>query len=537
MHLLLVILIAILLAHLDQRRDRIVARWCVTICESSLLPVMLGLLSAVSVAVVWGSLDAPGGIHDERAYLVQARLFAGFRWTAPTPPVPIAWEMPHVFLEPAIFSKYPPGHSLLLVPGVWIGAPALIPIILTGLAGTMLFLLIRQHAGTLAGLVGWLLWTTSPTMLVWHATYMSQTSTVVLWLVALFALSKWWHSLKWFMLCLSFAALSIMVITRPVPGVVLAVLVGAVVVMRSARERQLKTFFIAMVVGATVCTVIPVWAWLSTGSPLDIPYLSYSRYYFPFDLPGFQLDSSPPLRTLPPDMKRLGVLTRLLYDGHAPQVMFHNFITRSQKVFEVALSSDVAPLLVFLPFGIVALGRAIGSFAVSVFVVHVAGYLVMPHHPNWTIYYLELFPLVAAVVAVGCVYALRRISRVRVGPRWMLNTSVTLSHVVVALAFVLIPVMAFSLNELHMYHSRPRARQQYLEQIISALPNPRAVIFVRQDSTLTPHYTLIDIRGVPASTPTWVVRDLGDSLNAQLLQDADGRTPYMLMEGTMMMYR
>jgi hypothetical protein len=487
--------------------------------------------------MVWGSFDAPGGIHDERAYLVQARLFAGFRWTAPTPPVPLAWEMPHVFLEPTIFSKYPPGHSLLLVPGVWIGAPALIPIILTGFAGGMLFLLIRQHAGNLTGLVGWLLWTTSPTTLVWHATYMSQTSTVVLWLVALLAVSKWWRSLEWFMLCLSSAALSFMAITRPVPGLVLAVLVGSAAVMRSAQERQMKSLFLAMVVGAAICSVIPVWAWLSTGSPLEMPYLSYSRYYFPFDLPGFRLDSSPPLRTLPPDMKRLGVLTRLLYDGHIPQAMFDNFITRSRKVFEVSLSSDVAPMLLFLPFGILTLGRRIGSFAVSIFVVHVAGYLMMPHHPDWTIYYLELIPLIAAVVAVGCVSALRSIRRVRVGPRWMLNTSVSVSHVVVALVIVLLPVTALSLDELHMYRSRPRARQQYLEQIISALPNPRAVIFVRQDSTLTPHYTLIDIRGVPASTPTWVVRDLGDSLNAQVLKDADGRTPYMLMEGTMTMYR
>ena len=51
-------------------------------------PAALGLLTIVAVRFVWRSFGEPGVIHDERAYLLQAEIFARGRWTAPSPPIP-----------------------------------------------------------------------------------------------------------------------------------------------------------------------------------------------------------------------------------------------------------------------------------------------------------------------------------------------------------------------------------------------------------------------------------------------------------------
>jgi hypothetical protein len=35
-------------------------------------------------------------IHDEIAYVLQANIFAHFRWSAPSPPIPAFFEQAHV---------------------------------------------------------------------------------------------------------------------------------------------------------------------------------------------------------------------------------------------------------------------------------------------------------------------------------------------------------------------------------------------------------------------------------------------------------
>lgn len=525
-----IFLVAVLLSAIDREGTRQIVAACERYLEAPWLPWGLGVLTAMLVWFLWGSLDAPGAIHDERAYLVQARLFARWRWTAPSPPLPLAWEMPHVFLEPAIFSKYPPGHSLLLTPGLWIGLPGFMPVCFAGVTAGLLFAIVRRLASPGVAWIAWLLWTTAPSTLNWFTTYMSQSTTAALWMVALTALWHWWVRPRPSVLILLTLAIAWVGITRPMSGVVLALPVGLLIGSRLLRTRTWSGVGPALLVGFAVCAIIPLWIWRSTGTLQEIPYISYSYEYFPFDLPGFDLDSSPPRRTLPADMQALGQRVRLIYDGHEPSAMWRNFQQRSWSIMRASLPPLALPLLLVAPIGLLALRQSVGPFLLMVFIGHVGGYLVMPHVPLWTIYYLEVFPITPTLVAVGLAAVTRWIGQKPQLIRWRSVINLRTSHLTLALTLGLTFVTLSGLSSHRAMLALPRARPWQLDHLINALPDPRAVIFVRWDPRSSPHFTLIDIRGVPSETPTWVVRDLGDSTNAALLRQAGDRVPYRLIE-------
>src|SRR5512134_4205213 len=98
-------------------------------------PVILGVASAIVTWWLWGTLSATPYIHDEVAILLQARIFATLRWAAPSPPLPEFFEQYHVFVTPTLAPKYPPGHALTMVPGVWLGLPGLMSVLLSGVTG------------------------------------------------------------------------------------------------------------------------------------------------------------------------------------------------------------------------------------------------------------------------------------------------------------------------------------------------------------------------------------------------------------------
>src|SRR6266516_4660910 len=102
---------------------------------------VVALLSAATTWIVWRSLNDVATVHDEASYLLQAQLFARGEWTAPAAPIPAFFEQFHIFVDPVIASKYPPGHSLLLVPGIWFGLPGLLPLLLVAASGALVFAL------------------------------------------------------------------------------------------------------------------------------------------------------------------------------------------------------------------------------------------------------------------------------------------------------------------------------------------------------------------------------------------------------------
>ncbi len=490
--------------------------------DGALAPWVVGAITAALVWWMWGGLAMPGTYHDERAYLVQARLLATFSWTAPAPPIPLFWEMPHLFVEPRIFARYPPGHSLALVPGIWFGLPGLVPMLLAGVFAGIVYSLARTISGPFVALGTWGLWTVAPTTLDWHSSYFSETTSALCWLAALTLLHRWAREPRPWHLPTLVAAMACLGITRPVTGLALLGPVTVVVLLVSWRRRSMQGWLPSAAIGLAICAIVPYWSYATMGTVRSLPYAEYSHWYFPFDMPGFVRDTSPPLRELPPDFVALANATRRQYEGHVPSTMPGNFVARSWDIARTSLGPVATPLVAFVPLGMLAAGVAVSVVAVSSFALAVTAYLVMPHSIGWTIYYLELFPLIPFFAVAGLAWLARYVKEPR------------------AAAAVVALLVLFTVRKLpeQRRHEEVRgARQRLTEALIADLENPRAVIFVRRVGAMSPHFTLWDVRGVPERTPTWIVRDLGDAQNAELIARAGDRVPYLLDEARMELHR
>src|SRR5262249_40359673 len=161
--------------------------------------------------------------------------------------------------------KYPPGHSLLLVPGAWFGAPAAIPILLNGLAGALLFALVRRVSEARVALLAWAFWLAAPGSFGYRATYLSEVSTTVLWLLACWALWRWNGDGRARDLMIVSASVGWCAITRPWTAVALAIPVGCVVLGKAARNRTWRQVGLAAALGCVILAVVPLWNAKTTG--------------------------------------------------------------------------------------------------------------------------------------------------------------------------------------------------------------------------------------------------------------------------------
>ena len=108
--------------------------------------LVMGLLTALAVLAVWGSLNPVPVMHDEWAYWLQADQYAHLHWKTASPPAPEFFEQLYVLVTPVFAAKYPPGYAMMIAPGFWLGIPALMPLLAAGITGALVFALARRIA-------------------------------------------------------------------------------------------------------------------------------------------------------------------------------------------------------------------------------------------------------------------------------------------------------------------------------------------------------------------------------------------------------
>ena len=151
--------------------------------------VCLCLVALVGYAAVgwYGGRGFTPVIHDEHAYLFQAKTFAAGKLSYPPPPNPEFFDAFHILTEHAYASKYPPGHAAALVPGVWLGFPMLVPLFLSVGSLVLLYYFIESVSNARDALITVVLFAVSPIQFEMSMSYFSHTSE--LFFLLLFALS------------------------------------------------------------------------------------------------------------------------------------------------------------------------------------------------------------------------------------------------------------------------------------------------------------------------------------------------------------
>jgi hypothetical protein len=478
------------------------------------------IAAAVSVAIVWyvwGELLPIAKIQDESSYVLQSEIFARGRWTLPSPVIPEFFEQPHVLVVPALASKYPPGHALLLAVGALVGFPALVPLLLTGVSGALVFALARRLSNPWVALLTWWLWITAPIVLKFQPGYLSEGTTGTLWLAA------WWWLLDWRRtrarrpLLLLAAAIGWCAITRPLTAVVVAIPVGILVLWTVVRAGGARDLGLAMIVGTAVLAILPLWSARTTGDWKEWPVERYRKDYMPFDKPGFSADTSAPRRAVSPVIRSLN---HFFSNARKQQTVdaLPGIATRRAFNLVIGWFQNVRlPLLVFAVAGLFALTGPV-AFGLATAALLFVAHLSYAHDPAWTVYYVEATPVIAMLIALG----IWRLSR------WATRGEAR-APMAAALTFaVLVPFALPAIGDWRDDHRTRGAFDRRFAQGLEGVEGP-AIVFLRYSPRLTVHPSVVFNFVNPERAPVWVVHDLG-ARNRELQTIAPERRAYVLDE-------
>lgn len=496
------------------------------------LPPACGLISALIMAWLWRGAHFIPNIADESAYVLQAGIFARGAWSLAPPPLPEFFEQMHVFITPFVASKYFPGESLLLVPGILVGFPPLVPLLLIFGSGSLIVALSRRITSGWVALLVWAVWTTARANLRFLPTYFSETTTVFLWLLGWWALYDWHTRPRRRTLILLSVCIAWALITRPLTGLVFAVPSITVAVWSARRRGLLAEIKYAVLVGAAVLLIVPLWSRFTTGRWNQTPQSLYTKTYIPWDVIGFGLDSTPPLRAMPPNQEReiegFMELHRSHTLGNLPQ---------EAKAKLTGLHSDVftgwrAGLAGYFILGLISLPPAVAIGGITALLLFLS-YLAYAHPGFWTIYYLEALPVVAVITVLGFVLAATWLRRnMNVGGKS--PESLSPEHgkhegpgslVGIVLAIALLAGSLPMIRTEGAFRTRFASPRVGLWDISNRLPTPCNLVFIR-DERLQPR-TMVTNGADRARARTWLVHDLG-SENVRLQKLAADRAAYLI---------
>jgi hypothetical protein len=504
----------------DAVRDATASRWA---------PWLVGVATGAVTWYVWGSLNRSAVVHDETAYLLQAELFARLAWTAPAPSLPQFFEQLYVNLAPALSSKYPPGTSLLLAPGVMLGLPGLPVVLMNAGAGALLFVIARRIAGGLVALLAWTMWVTSFPVLYFHAMYLSEVPSSLAWLGAWWALLRWRERRRERDLWLAASAVALCGITRPLTSVALALFAGAFVIVsvargepiaRAALVRTARPFAVVAVVAALF---VALWSWRSTGDARTTPLALYTRTYVPFDRLGFgaRTDERPSAR-LPWDQR---VTSESFYEEHrrhTPSALPIVAYSRARMIAHDMWYDWRGGLAVFAVIGLIAapfgLWAGLGALATQVTL-----YLLYAHPWTWSLYYIETLPVLALLTALGIARVSARV--VAEGTR---ERGLALVTLLLAVA-VVYPAQ----RTMRMVHDQIALDHGYYDGFTRLLPTvpSGAIVFVRYARTHNDGLSLVRNPADRDAAPVWTVYDRGAE-NERLAALAPARARFLFDEAT-----
>ena len=435
--------------------------------------------------------------------------------------MPEFFEQAHVLVAPRLAPKYPIGFGLALVPGMLVGAAALVPLLLTGLSAALLYVLCRRLHGAAVATLAFAIWLAAPGGR-YRSGFFSETLTTAGFLMAWYAVWRWRerHAAGW--LIVATLGVAATAITRPLTGIVLAATLGIVVLRDVARLGLSREAPIAIIVAIPVLSLLPMQNVAAGGRWWELPYDRYTRTYVPFDRMGFGLDTGPPTRRGPPEITRLAETFAPYHLAHTSNHLPAVFVERA-RVFFADLAGNWAWFAIILAGIGVASGLPALRFGFGTALLLGLIHLLYAHPPQWSIYYSEALPVGAAAIAVGTLTVLSRLARVL-----SVDEPLERARLLVWLA-TLVALQPLPDRLIRTRVGLEVAREGLLQfnTAIAGLTQP-SIVFVRH----TPERLHRGLVRNPPDYPTalvWTVHDLGVE-NARLLALAPGRVAYLYDE-------
>jgi hypothetical protein len=500
--------------------DRALAsRWATAAC---------GGFAFTLVWFVWGSLAKVAVGNDESAYVLQAKIFASGRLVAPARPLPEFFQQFHVFVEPVLAAKYPPGHELLLAPGIWLGLPGLMPALLVAITAAILFSVTRRLTNGATAALAVFLASTSDIALRFNASYFSEITTAALFLAAWWSLFNYWQSgrRRWLTLCS--VAVAWGAITRPFTmlAFVLPTAICALVAMQ--RHRTWRDFAPSWAVALPILAILPIWNARVVGNWRTMPQSEYARLYIPSDRLGFGASESSPGAQLTAEEQAAEQVVRRLHSGYSAAQVPSAAEARAGNIIRGSWSYGGLPGLA-VPFAFALLPIGITRIVVGTLLCVFGAYLAYAHDPTWTLYYLEMQAPIAFLTAVGFFAVAHRLAGVFASHLPSLSSRRNAIHRVlflVAAVWLATPAGKRIATYRHA-HAEQRVYRERFQRTLAALPAP-SIVFVRYAPG---HGEERLIENVPdlSSARTWIVHDRGVE-NARLLALAPNRVAYLFHE-------
>lgn len=497
-------------------------------------PLVAALASGLVVAWVGGWTMHPVPVyHDERAYLLQAELFARGEWRGMAAPLPEFFTQLHLFVTPYLASKYPLGNSLFLAPFAAMHAPGLGPIVFGAIAGGLVFALARRAAGGAVALATLLLWMPAGPILMIRASYMSQVVTVPLWLATWYAVACYHGGGRSRWLVLVCAAVAACAIVRPLTALALAMPCAWILVPLVTKRRAWPAAAAALAAGIAVLLLLPLQNARTTGDWRTSPLVTYTRAVTPFDFPTFGFDSTLKMAELPTDLDRARKSLIVPRAIHTPANLVWILPWRLLSLAQATWHGWRAPLVLAALVGFAAIfgatagapparmARVPAACAGLLFALHT----MHAHSPVWTVFYHETVPVLAFATAVGFIALARRVlarAHIDAAPARANGALMLVALVAVAAQLADVAAARQGLDLLK------RPQQQFLDAVAKLegpLTDPKLIVFVKYPASFSGHRSLVDNPPDYASAHTWMVYDRRAE-NDLLRHSAPERTAY-----------
>ena len=381
-------------------------------------------------------------------------------------------------------------------------------------------------ADTGVGLLTWAIWLGGSGNLAWRTGYYSEVTTSAAGLLAWWALLRWREGggRAWLVavaVCIGWAA-----DTRQLTAVVFAVPVAFVVLKEVGRRRSWGELAWGMLAGTLVLGLTPLWSAETTGSWRRSPRAAYTEAYMPWDRLGFGLDTTPATRPLPPELDALAGYFKDIHEAYTPAAAPAALLERARYAAGSAWSGWRLPLALFAVAGLFFLPPA-GLVGLATLLLQLEAHAVYAHKATWAVYYLEVLPVAAFLSALGLSGLARRARGDDPGPEssraWR---SVVLAGV---LGFAMVVLSIGDGARARRERLREARGSLALRQALAAIPEPRAMVFLRFSLRFDPYFNLVSNEPFLDRQRIWVVHDLGPR-NAELVRAAPDRAPYLFDE-------